>query len=282
MSIHATAIVDSQAILGRNVTIGPYCIVERGAVLGDDCRLEARAIIKQDTQLADGNHVFEGAVLGGLAQHLQLPARSGRLIVGRHNTFRENCTVHRALNEGQATQIGDGNLIMINAHIAHDCQIGDQVVLINNVMIAGHVTIEDRAYVAGGAAVQQFRRIGRLAAVGGFGRATKDVPPFVTLDGFTSGVVGLNIVGLRRAGYANEDIKRLKDAYRLIYRSGLPWNEILSRLKADFDAGPAAAFYPFFASGKYGFMPERRTPDAATIKLFREVGSDGPRHARAG
>ena len=282
MTIHPTAIVDGQAQLGHNVSIGPYCIVERGAVLGDDCRLETRAVVKQDTHLAAGNHLFEGAVIGGLPQHLQLPARTGSLIVGRNNTFRENSTVHRALNENEATVIGDDNLIMINVHIAHDCQIGNQVVLINNVMIAGHVTIQDRAYVAGGAAVQQFRRIGRLAAVGGYGRATKDVPPFVTLDGFTSGVVGLNLVGLRRAGYNSEDITRLKNAYRLIYRSGQPWNDILSQLRTEFDSGPAAEFYPFFSSGKYGFMPERRTPEAATIKLFRERRTDAEPQTKAG
>ena len=272
MSIHPTAIVDSTARIGSGVHIGPFCIVEKNAVLGEDCHLASRAIVKEQTELGPGNTLHEDAVLGGLPQHSHLPEKIGKLKIGEGNTFRENTTVHRGLNDEQATQIGDHNLVMVGVHIGHDCLIGNHTVLINNVMLACHVTVEDRAYVAGGAAVQQFRRVGRLAAVGGYSRAVKDVPPFVMLDGNTSGVVGLNRVGLQRAGYQAEDIAGLKNAYRLIYRSGLPWNEILSRLKSDFTSGPAAEFYPFFADGKYGFMPERRSPNSATLRLYRADG----------
>ncbi|MBC21042.1 MAG: acyl-[acyl-carrier-protein]--UDP-N-acetylglucosamine O-acyltransferase [Planctomycetaceae bacterium] len=273
MSIHPTAIVDSTARIGSGVEIGPYCIVERDVVLGDDCHLATRAIIKQGTELGPRNTVHEDAILGGLPQHSNLPERIGRLKVGKDNTFRENITVHRGLHHDEYTEIGDNNLVMVGVHIGHDCVIGNNTVLINNVMLAGHVTVGDRAYVAGGAAVQQFRRVGRLAAVGGYSRAVKDVPPFVTLDGNTSGVVGLNRVGLQRAGYGAEDLRDLKSAYRLIYRSGLAWNEILKRLENEFTKGPAAEFYSFFAGGKYGFMPERRTPNSATIRLYRADGA---------
>ena len=269
MSIHPTAIVDSTATLGSGVEIGPFCIVEKNVVLGDDCHLASRAIVKEGTVLGAGNILHEDAILGGLPQHSHLPEKIGNLTVGSGNTFRENTTVHRGLEDGKSTQIGDQNLIMVGVHIGPDCLIGNHTVLINNVMLAGHVTVDDRAYVAGGAAVQQFRRVGRLAAVGGYSRAVKDVPPFVMLDGNTSGVVGLNRVGLQRAGYESEDIASLKSAYRLIYRSGLAWNEILNRLEREFTSGPAAEFYPFFAHGKYGFMPERRTPNSATIRLYR-------------
>ncbi len=272
MNIHPTAIIDSSAILGNDVEIGPFCIVEKDVFLGDRCQLASRATIKEGTRMGENNCVHEGAILGGLPQHIQLPETTGSLQIGNDNTFRENTTVHRGLHEKDKTMIGDGNLIMVGAHVGHDCHIGHHVVLINNVMIAGHVTIGDRAYVAGGAAVQQFRRVGQLAAVGGYARAVKDVPPFVTLDGYTSGVVGLNRVGLQRAGYKPNEIAALKNAYRLIYRSGLPWKEILERLKTDFPSGPAADFYSFLADGKYGFMPERRTPASATIKLYREDG----------
>lgn len=272
MNIHPTAVIDSNAMLGRDVVIGPFCIVEKDVLIADGCRLASRVVIKEGTRMGTNNRVHEGAVLGGLPQHMQLPKTTGSLEIGVGNTFRENTTVHRALHEGDQTVIGDNNLIMVGAHVGHDCQIGHHVALINNVMIAGHVTIEDRAYVAGGAAVQQFRRVGRLAAVGGYARAVKDVPPYVTLDGYTSGVVGLNRVGLQRAGYKAAEILSLKNAYRLIYRSGLPWKEILERLKADFTSGPAAEFYPFLTEGQYGFMPERRAPASATIKLYREDG----------
>ena len=275
MLIHPTAIVDSTATLGDDVQIGPFCIVEENVVLGDGCRLECRAVVKQNTTLGPSNTVHEGAVLGGVPQHSNLPESTGSLIVGSSNTFRENTTVHRALQQGESTQIGDHNLVMVGVHIGHDCLVGNHTVLINNVMLAGHVTVEDRAYVAGGAAVQQFRRVGRLAAVGGYSRAVKDVPPFVMLDGNTSGVVGLNRVGIQRAGYDRDDMRDLKNAYRLIYRSGLAWNDILKRLKTDFTTGPAAEFHPFFSAGKHGFMPERRTPNSATIRLYREDGLPG-------
>jgi len=273
VSIHPTAIVDSTATLGADVHIGPFCIVEKDVVLGDHCRLESRVVVKEGSILGHGNRLHEGSILGGLPQHSHLPERTGTLTIGSENTFRENTTVHRALQEDTTTRIGDQNLVMVGVHIGHDCLIGNHTVLINNVMLAGHVTVEDRAYVAGGAAVQQFRRVGRLAAVGGYSRAVKDVPPFVMLDGNTSGVVGLNRVGLQRAGYQQEEIISLKNAYRLIYRSGLDWNEILERLKAEFTTGLAAEFYSFFVKGKYGFMPERRTPNSATIRLYREEGA---------
>ena len=136
--------------------------------------------------------------------------------------------------------------------------------------------------MSGAAAIQQFRRVGTLAAIGGHGRAVKDVPPYVTLDGFTNGVVGLNIVGMRRAGLDHDDILQIKQAYRLIYRSGLTWSEVLKRLPKQFPDGPAAEFYRFLSEGKYGFMPERRTPAAATIKIFPEPAQEPNLRVKAG
>ena len=282
MNIHASAVVSPEACIGRDVTIGPFCVVEAGAEIGDACTLESRAVVKSNTTLGPHNHVYEGAVLGGLPQHTGRGERCGRLIVGSHNTIRENATIHCGMEEHDATFIGNHNMIMINAHIAHDCHIGSHVVIINNVMLAGHVTVGDRVYLAGAAGGQQFRRIGRLAAVGGQGRVVKDLPPFVTLDGFANGVVGLNLVGLRRAGMTTAEIRQLKDAYRLIYRSGLRWEEVLSRLSTEFPQGPAAEFHEFFSTGRFGFMPERRTPAAATIRLFPDAGDDRGLQARAG
>ena len=132
--------------------IGPFCIVEKNVVLGDDCHLASRAIVKEGTVLGAGNILHEDAILGGLPQHSHLPEKIGNLTVGSGNTFRENTTGHRGLEDGKSTQIGDQNLIMVGVHIGHDCLIGNHTVLINNVMLAGHVTVDDRAYVAGGAA----------------------------------------------------------------------------------------------------------------------------------
>ena len=267
MRVDPTAVVAPGAKLGQEVVIGPFCVVESDVVLGDGCRLEGRVTIKSGTTLGPCNQVFEGAVLGGIPQHLHVPQDLGRLEIGARNTIRENVTMHRAMKAGESTIVGNDNLIMVNSHVAHDCRVGNNVVLINNSMLGGHVEVHDRVYMAGGAGIQQFCRIGRLATIGGQGRVTKDLPPFVVMDGLTGGVVGLNLVGIRRAGYTSDDITQLKAAYRVIYRSGLTWNEVLSRLPGEFPAGPAAEFHSFFAAGKRGFVCERRTPAAASVRL---------------
>lgn len=266
--IHPSAIVDPRAELGQNVVVGPFCIVEAGAVIGDGCRLEARAHIKGRTTLGRNNEIGEGAVLGGRAQHVQVQEPGGTLVIGDNNRIRESATIHRAWNNDSATTVGNGCYIMINAHIGHDSKIGNHCILVNNVMIAGHVTIEDRAYLAGAAAVHQFTRVGKLAMVGGMAKIKQDVPPFVMIDGsLAAEVVGLNKVGLRRSGYTAADMLQLKAAYRVIYREGRRWSEVLEILQASFSTGPAAAFHEFLAAGKRGFVQERRISRKATLKL---------------
>ncbi len=258
------------AQIADDVEIGPFCVVEPETTIGPGCRLESRVVVKSGTVLGPSNHLFEGAVVGGLPQHVHVPERPGKVILGAGNTIRENVTIHRALDEEDATIVGDNNLLMVNVHIAHDCRVGNNTIFANNSMLAGHVTVGDRAYVSGAAAAHQFCRIGSLAMVGGQSHLTKDVPPFVTVDGLSSYVVGLNQIGLRRAGYSGAEIRRLKDAYRVIYRSNLTWNEILARLKDEFTEGLAAQFYQFLSTTTRGIVQERRLPPGATIKLRRE------------
>jgi UDP-N-acetylglucosamine acyltransferase len=271
-SIHPTAIVDPRAELGRDVTVGPLCIVEPGVVLGDGCRLEARAIIKSRTTLGQDNEIGEGAILGGRAQHVQIHEPGGTLTIGSGNRIRENATIHRGWANDATTTIGDHCYIMVNAHIGHDCRIGSHCILVNNCMLGGHVHVDDRAYVSGGVAVHQFCRIGRLAMVGGLARIVQDVPPFVMVDGENTQIVGLNKVGLRRNGYTAEQILQLKEAYRVIYRQGLRWKEVLEILARDFSTGPAAAFHEFLRSGKRGFVQERRISRKATLKIVSPEG----------
>jgi UDP-N-acetylglucosamine acyltransferase len=267
MNIHPSAVVSSNARLGAGVRIGPFCVIEDEVTLGDGCVLDGHVIVKQGTTLGEYNHIFEGAVLGGMPQHAHMPERPGTVLIGSHNVIRENATVHRALEAGHVTTIGDHCLIMVNGHVAHDCQVGNYVILTNNAMLAGHVTVGDRAYLSGAAGVHQFCRVGALAMVGGQAHIVKDVPPFVTIDGQSSYVVGLNQVGLRRAGYSPQEVLQLKAAYRLIYRSGLLWPEILRSLKEQFTEGLAAQFYPFLSTTKRGIIPERRMPPGATLKI---------------
>lgn len=282
MKIHPTAVVDPAAILGDDVKIGPLSVVEGDVVIGDGCQLQHHVVIKNGTTLGPGNVVCEGAVLGGLPQHINVPEHPGRLSIGAGNTIRENVTFHRAMAEDGETIIGDNNLFMVNSHVAHDCRVGNHTIFANNSMLAGHVTVGDRAYFSGAAAAHQFCRIGPLAMVGGQAHVNKDVLPFVTLDGLSSHVVGLNTIGLRRAGYALEDIRQLKQAYRIIYRSGLSWNDILQQLQEEFPEGCAAQFHQFMATTTRGIMTERRLPPGAVVRIRDEERSEPRLRTRAG
>lgn len=270
MNIHPTAVVSSQAMLANDVEIGPFCVIEPDVHVDAGTRLASHVVLKQGTTLGRDNQVFDGAVLGGMPQHLNMPPEPGRLVVGRGNIIRENTTLHRSLSRDGFTRVGDGNLLMVGSHVGHDCVVGNNVVLTNHVLLAGHVEVGDRAYFGGAAAVHQFCRIGQLTMIGGMARVAKDVPPYMLLDGDTCMVVGLNRVGLRRAGYTQDEIAQLKAAYRVIYRHNLTWNDVLASLALQFTDGPAAALHEFLTGGSRGFVQERRTPPGATLRIHRE------------
>jgi UDP-N-acetylglucosamine acyltransferase len=283
MQIHPLACVAPTAKIAEGVRIGPYCVIEEGAAIGAGCVLESHVTIKSGARLGEKNHLFEGCVIGGLPQHVHLPGSVGDLIVGSGNTIRENVTIHRAMQPGNFTVVGDHCLLMCNSHVAHDCRIGDHVVLTNNVMLAGHVTVGERAFLSGGAGVHQFCRVGTLAMVGGLAHISRDVPPFVTIDGQSSYVVGLNQIGLKRAGYDTQAVARLKEAYRVIYRSGLAWKDVLEALHRQFTEAPTSEFLPFLSATKRGIIPERRLPPGATIRIHaEEEQKHEARRARAG
>ncbi len=282
MNIHPLSVVAETAMLGSRVQIGPFCVVESGATLGDGCILESNVVIKSGTTLGANNHIFEGAVLGGYPQHTDMPENPGRLVIGDGNTIRENATIHQAMKSESTTRLGGDNLVMGNVHIAHDCHVGNNTILTNNVMLAGHVVVEDRVYMGGAAGIHQFGRIGTLAMVGGQAHLSKDVPPFVMVDGISNFVVGLNKIGLRRTGFDQQQIRQLKAAYQVVYRSGLRWEETLTRLQSEFFDGPAAKFYEFLSTTTRGITPERRMPPGATIKLRREPDTQAPPRAKAG
>lgn len=257
--IHPTALIDSNARIGRDVTIGPFCMIEGDVAIGDRCSLASHVVVKNGVTLGCDNTVCEGVVLGGRPQHLQATGAAGRLEIGEANTLREFVTVHLGLAPEKKTVIGNNNLLMIHSHIGHDCALGNNIIVANNVMLAGHVTIHDRAYLSGAVGVHQFCRIGRMAMVGGQAHISQDVPPFVTIDGFTSHVVGLNVVGLRRSGFNSSQITALKQVYRTVFRRGLSFDEILSELRTQFiDNDAAQQFAAFIAESKRGFVRERR------------------------
>ncbi len=268
--IHPTAVVSPEAKLGHDVEIGPLCVVEAGAEIGDGCILGSHSVLKSGVCMGASNVVHDHAVLGGRPQYLQCGETTGRLLLGEGNTIREGATLHVALKEDACTVIGDDNYVMINSHIAHDCQIGNHTIIANNVMLAGHVTIEDYAYLSGAVGIHQFCRVGMHAMVGGQTRLTKDAPPFVTIDGKSNLVMGLNRVGLRRRGFERTEISQLKEAYQLIFRSDLSFQEILQSLQETYQTGPAMEFHRFLARCERGFVHERRGPRKPTLKISQD------------
>jgi UDP-N-acetylglucosamine acyltransferase len=275
VSIHPLAVVSSQARIGNDVSIGAFCIVEDDVVIGNGCRLETRVSIKKGTQIGENNHIFDGAVLGGWPQHLGCHDSCGDVVIGCGNIIRENVTIHSAMHEGESTVIGNDCMLMVNSHVAHDCRIDDNVIMANNVMIAGHVSVGRRANLSGGVGVHQFCRIGAYAMVGAQGHIIQDVPPYMTVDGLTSKIVGLNQIGLRRAGFTTEDIRQLKDVYRIIYHSKLSWRDILHTLEEQFTSGPALEMARFLATTTRQIIRERRsTPEKPELKIHNNSEED--------
>ncbi len=223
MAIHPTALVDSRAELGADVEIGPYAIIEGPVRLGDRVQVHAHGMVRGHTELGPECVIHPFACIGGDPQDLKYRGEPTRLVVGARNTFRENSTANRGTAaSGGITRIGNDNLFMASTHVAHDCVVGDHCVFANSVAIAGHVTIQDRVVLGGLAAVHQYGRIGRCAMVGGGGMAAQDVPPFTIAQGDRARLVGLNVVGLRRAGFSREVMSALKGAYRELFQAGMP------------------------------------------------------------
>jgi UDP-N-acetylglucosamine acyltransferase len=265
--IHPTAVVSPLAVIHSHVEIGPFAIVEAGAVVGQGCTLAARSTVKTGAVLGREVTVGENAVIGGGPQHISPPANPGRVVIGERCVLREHVTVHRAMNPAGETRIGSDCLLMVGSHVAHDCRVGNRVILTNSVLLGGHVQVGDRAVIGGAAAVHQFCRIGRLVMVAACAKIVQDVPPFVLTDGTAGMIVGLNKVGLKRSGMTADEILEIKRAYRTIYRQGLPFAEMVAALESEYAAGPAAEFAEFFHGGKRGFVQERRSPPKAAVRL---------------
>ncbi len=272
--IHPTAVVSADVRLGGDVIVEPFVVIEPDVVIGPRCHIGAHAVIKRQTVLGADNQISEGAVLGGRPQHLHAHDEIGALHIGNGNTIRENVTIHAALEPGNATRIGDCNMIMVNSHVAHDCRVGHHTILANNVLLAGHVVVDDFAYLSGAAAAHQFCRIGRHTMVGGQSHIKADVLPFVTVDGFTSKVVGLNVIGLRRRGFSAAEIDQLKQAYRLIFQSGLAWEALLAELERTFTQAPATQMLEFLRTTQRGYVRARK-PAGAKVPLRVVAGEAG-------
>lgn len=225
--IHPTAIIDERARLGTDVRIGPYCTIGPDVTIGDGAELVAHVHVEGFTELGAECRVFPFASLGTQTQDLKYRGGRPGMRIGERTVVREYVTVSAATNDGDFTQVGSDCLLMAYAHVAHDCIVGDRVIMANCATLAGHIVVEDRAILGGLSAVHQFVRIGALSIIGGCSKVTKDVPPYMTADGHPLAVRGLNRIGLKRHGVSDETQTELKKAYRLLYRSDLITREAL-------------------------------------------------------
>lgn len=231
MKIHKTAIVNKGAKLGRGVEIGPWCIIENNVTIGDNTKIWQNVYITSGTKIGKNNNIHMGGVLGHEPQHLSYKGEKTGLTIGDGNIIREYVSIHRSFTKGQSTIIGDRNFFMGFAHIAHDCKIGNGVIICNSALLGGHVEVEDKVFIGGGAGIHQFSRIGTLAMLGGFARVTKDVVPYMLADGSYSEIYGINIVGIRRAELDKKATRQIKEAYKILYRSGLNTTNALKKIR---------------------------------------------------
>ncbi len=251
--IHPTAIIAPTAVLGAGVYVGPYAYVGDQCVVGDGCVIAMRATLERNVTLAAGVKVGIGSVLGGDPQDLKYKGEHTTVEIGENTVIREYATINRGTTHSLKTTVGSGSFLMSYVHLAHDCQIGNGVIIGNGTQLAGHVSIDDRAIVSGLVAVHQFARIGRHSFVGGCSRVAKDVPPYLKAVGNPVKLYGLNSVGLQRSGFDESLVRELKRAYRLVFRSELNVSQAMTRARAELQLLPeVTAFLTFIEESERG------------------------------
>ncbi len=260
MPRHPTATVSESASLAESVSVGPYAVIEGDVEIGEGSEIGAHAVVKRFTKLGKKNRVFEHAVLGGEPQDVKFKGEPSRLVVGNENQIREFCTLHRASGEGETTWIGSRNFLMVGVHVAHNCTVGDDNIFANGAALAGHITVEDHVFLSNNVGAHQFVRMGRYAMVGGKSKIVQDVLPFFVTDGNPPRVRGLNSVGLRRAGFSSESRRALKDAYQVLFRTGLPLQDAVAELEK-FQDENVLHLANFIRGSHRGFTRTRKKPE---------------------
>lgn len=214
--IHPTALVSPEAVLAEDVVVGPFCIVEGRVRVGAGSILHARSHLIGPLTIGEGNEIFSNTIIGEKPQHFMYKNEPTSVEIGDNNVFRENVTIHRGTTGSWSTKIGSGNYFMAGAHVAHDCRIGNKCILANNSLVGGHVEFSDNVYISGNAAVHQFCRLGRLSFLSGTSGTTKDIPPFIIQQNINH-VVGVNIIGMRRAGLNSAQINAIRRVYHIMF-----------------------------------------------------------------
>ncbi len=255
-----TARIHEDAVIGPQARIGEFCVIERDVEIGAGCALEPYVFVKRWTTLGQGNEISAGTVLGTDPLDKNFTGERSYLRIGDRNKIREHYTISRGTQPESATTIGNDNYVMTSGHIAHNCTIGNNAVIASCALIAGYVEIEDQAFISGGVVVHQFSKIGRLAMIGGNTRVNLDVPPFLLCSGFNVAPVGVNAVGLRRAGFGGARVVALRAMFRRLYRQGMKLDEALASLEADYPGEDAAHMVKFIRASKRGICrPENNS-----------------------
>jgi len=260
-TIHPSAIVGKTVQFGDGNEIGPGCVIEDGVSLGSRNRLWMNVYVGPGTTIGDDNQIHMGAVIGHLPQDLAFAGGQTFTRIGHRNTIREYVTIHRGTKEGTSTVIGDDNFFMANAHIAHNCQVGSKVILVNLASLTGYCIVEDGALLSGMVGLHQFTRIGRLAMVSALSAVNKDVPPYLLCGGRPAVIQGLNVVGMRRAGLAPSTREDIKRAYKLLYREGLNVPHALEAIARECASAEAAQLLEFVKASERGICAGIGTPE---------------------
>lgn len=271
--IHPTAIVDPSAVIGSGVEIGPYAIVHAGVTIGDRTRILAQAFVAAGTEIGADCEVHMGAIVGHLAQIRGVVGPGGGLTIGPRTIVREHVTIHRASQPGRQTVIGADCLLLAACHVAHDCRVGDRVTIANGSLLAGFVTLGDEAFVSGNVVIHQYVQVGALAMIGGQARVSKDVPPFMLVVG-DSRVRGLNVVGMRRAGLSPEQRRAARQAFGVLYLSGLNVSNALAKLRQLPDTREIRMMIDFIEDSTRGLC---RGPDKRGLKPPRDQEEESSR-----
>lgn len=265
--IHPTAIIDPRVRLGPAVSVGAYSVIGPEVVLATGCRIGHHVVLEGQVVLGEGSRVGHGSVIGAPPQDLKY--REGMpsgVRIGADTVIREHVTIHRATRENGWTQIGDRCLLMSSSHVAHDCVIGDDVIIINYAGLTGHVRVDDRATVGGLSGIHPFARIGTYAYIGGCSKVNQDVPPFVVVDGAPATARSVNVIGLRRGGVGVEDRRRIQAAFRILYRSGLAPASAIQRIRAELELTPLMArLAEFVETTKLGIVSPHKPPAGSEV-----------------
>jgi UDP-N-acetylglucosamine acyltransferase len=262
--IHPTAVISEEAVLGEGVVVGAHVVIEGPVKIGPDCILRPGVILCGPLTMGSNNIVYSGAVLGERPQHLKYNNEATSVEIGDNNIFREHVTIHRGTTQAWTTKIGNSNFFMVNAHVAHDCRVGNSCIFANGALVGGHCELGDNVYLSGNSAVHQFVRIGRLALLSGCSATTKDIPPFVVQQNIDT-VVGINVVGMRRAGLGHAQIDAVRQAFKVLFRDNMVLPAALAHLERDLaQVDVVAEMIAFLRQTHRGINPMRgRVRDAA-------------------